>query len=136
MTKPTVRTEVPKLKKFLNRLDDMGKDMDDVVPEQYKSVVKRAIQEAGNNAPKLDSDLIDSIIPEREPLGWAMASDSEYSALTEFGGSHPVFGRTDVPWQRTSPHPYMRPAAEAVERDFKKASERAVKEAARKVGFR
>lgn len=49
---------------------------------------------------------------------------------------HPVFGRTDIPWERQDTRPYLWPAVRGRAPEIRRAVEQVVDQVARECGFR
>lgn len=128
------RIEIPQLSKFQRQLNDFGRDVEEALPEKYESPIRKTVTYAQGKAPRLSGKLANSIQQDVDKDGPFIYVDAPHAAITERGGTHPVYGQpvyVDQPAR-----PFLGPAVDRYKRDLFEANVRAVKEASKKAGFR
>jgi hypothetical protein len=137
--------EIPGLKALLADLQDMPKDIQDILPRMFKDVAETVAQDAARRVPSQSGNAIASIRSKGTKRGGAIVAggrDAPYFKWLDFGSRSPRTGNTrdEGPWRGSGAGPkggrYVYPAIEDNWDKTMEACMDAVDRAAKEAGFR
>jgi hypothetical protein len=138
------RVEIPGLADLRRDLKEMPKDVQKVLPQEFKRVAEKVVDDARSRMPQKSGDAAAGVIAKATSTGPSIVEKREpaYLRWLDFGSYEPVTGnpRKVGPWHGSGVGPkggrFVYPAVKENMRGIYKACLTAVDKAAERAGFR